>query len=241
MSLARAQNEFLAAVLAPVEPDDPGLAVYHRTSLAARSGALAATYPVVRRLVGAAFFHEAAARFAASAPSHCGDLHLYGAGFGAFLARYEPARGLDCLAEVAQLEWAAHESHHAADGAPFDFAALGRLPPQALGRVRIGLHPAVRLIESRHPVLAIWEANQEGRDGTPDRIEGADRVVVRRQGHAVAPVRVGEDEWNLARALDGARTLDELAASALGGELHRTLGRLAELGVLGAFDVAPGA
>ena len=42
MSLARAQAEFLDAILGAEAPADAGLAVYHRTALASRRSALAA-------------------------------------------------------------------------------------------------------------------------------------------------------------------------------------------------------
>jgi hypothetical protein len=242
MSLARAQQDFLDAILGAREPDDPRVAVYHRNALAARRGALSGAYPVVRRLVGEAFFDAAAEAFATRTPSASGDLHAYGAGFAGFLRGYAPAAELECLPDVARLEWAVHESHHASDGAPFDFAALGRLPPESLGRVRIGLHPAVRLVASTHPVLAIWEANQDGQDGTPERADGADRVLVRRRGQVVAPVRVEPGEWALLEALARGEGLDEAAAATerAGGSLEAALARLAELDALGGFESGPG-
>ena len=46
MSLARAQAEFLDAVLGAEEPAEAGLAVYHRTALASRRSAIGAAYPL---------------------------------------------------------------------------------------------------------------------------------------------------------------------------------------------------
>src|SRR5205085_2247436 len=122
--------------------------------------ALSATYPVVRRLVGAAFFDEAARRHALAVPSTSGDLSRYGVGFAAFLEAYEPARELRYLPDVARLEWALHECDQAADAAGLDLATLAGVAPGEEGRVRLALHPAVRLVASEYPVLSIWEANQ---------------------------------------------------------------------------------
>jgi hypothetical protein len=243
VSLARTQREFLDRVVGPAEPGEPRMAVYHRTSLAARCGALAAAYPVVRRLVGVAFFEEAAATHARTAPSTSGDLHAYGAAFATFLATYLPARSLPCLADVARLEWAVHESSHADDGVPFDFAALGRVAPDSLGAVRIALHPAVRLVASVHPILAIWEANQPDRDGTLERDDGADRVVVRRVGYAVVPVATDLATWTLLQAFERGASLEEARAAleAAGESFEEALARLAGLGVLGRFAIASAA
>lgn len=239
--LASAQERFLAQVLETHAPGDTRLAVYHRTALAARVGALAATYPVLRRLVGEAFFGEAARVHAAATPSASGDLHDYGARFPGFLASYEPAAALEYLADVARLEWAVHEAQHAADDERMDFAALGEVAPGELARVRIGLRPCVRLVESEHPILSIWHANQPDRDGVPDRTEGGQRVVVRRSGHDVQPVEADAASWALLEVFSRAGTLgDGVDALAPGPDsLEGALARLAALEVLGDFTLGP--
>ena len=156
------------------------LAIYRNSVFANWSKALASTFPVVERLVGPVFFREAARQFAIAHPSHSGDLNALGTGFAQFLARYPHARDLHYLADVARLEWAYHESQQAADGEGLDFAALGRVPPEGQADIRFRLQPAARIVESDYPILALWEANQAQRDGTPDRLEGADRVLVSR-------------------------------------------------------------
>jgi hypothetical protein len=238
--LAAQQRDFLAAILQAESPGEPGLAVYRRNVLGARQGALSAAYPVTRRLVGDAFFDEAAERFAHATPSTRGDLNAYGEAFAGFIASYPHARALPCLPDVARLEWAVHESHAAADGALLDVAALARVPGEALAGLVVRLHPAVRLVRSAHPVLAIWEANQPSRDGTPAGDTGPDRVLVRREVHAVVPVAVEEDEWRVLRAFAQGHTLDA-ACAALGEAEARfpaVLARLAALGALGGFEAA---
>jgi hypothetical protein len=238
MSLARLQQDFLDAILAQEEPADPRLALYHRGARGAWRGALEASYPVVRRLVGEAWFGEAAARFGAAHPSRSGDLHVYGEAFAPFLAGYRHAQALPCLADVARLEWAVHRCRHAADDAPFDYAALGRLAADALPEVRIRLRDCVGLVESAHPILAIWEANQPGRDGTPARAEGPDQVVVRRVGPEVVPVAVSPGEWVLLESFQRGETLAEAAAHCLRGgvPLDEALGRMAALQALGRLE-----
>jgi hypothetical protein len=239
-ALAAAQRDFLDAVLAASEPADPGMATYRRNVIGARSGALAASHPVTQRLVGEAFFAEAARRHAVISPSASGDLHRYGADFADFLATYPYAAGLPWLADVARLEWAVHESSHAADGAPLDALALGSVPPEALEHLRPSVHPAVRLVRSPHAILAIWEANQPGRDGTPERSEGPERVLVRRDGYAVAPVLVDEPQWTLLAAFQRGATLGEALALLEDAErtLAASLARIAQLGALGGFASA---
>src|ERR1700692_3315611 len=68
--------------------------------------ALAATYPVIKRLVGAPFFDAASDHFVRGYPSTRGDINRYGADFAAFLGEYPPARDLRYLPDVARLELA---------------------------------------------------------------------------------------------------------------------------------------
>ena len=240
-ALAAFQREFMDTLFAPAPPGDARLAIYHGAVRANWARALASAYPVVRCLVGEAFFDAAAEAYGPAHPSHSGDLAVFGGRFAEFLAAYGPAVALAYLPDVARLEWAVHESASAADVARFDFVALQSVPAHRHGTVRLRLHPAVRLLESAHPVVAIWEANQPGRDGTPSRREGGERVLVARHGFDSQPRTLAPAEWALLGALARGFTLDE-ACAALGDEaeaLQPLLGALAAEGVVCGFD-APG-
>jgi hypothetical protein len=212
MSLAARQREFIAALFDEAAPAPRGLAVYRDSVAANLAAALEATYPVVRRLVGAPFFSEAARRFALAGPSTSGDLAEYGAGFASFLERYAPASQLAWLADVARLEWACHECARAPAAPAFDFAALSRVAPDGYPSLRFTLHPAVRLVRSPHPIAAIHEANAADRDGTPARTLGADHVVVRRHDEAAVVETVPAHEWIFLEALARGESLGAASA-----------------------------
>jgi hypothetical protein len=240
--LAAFQSRFLECLFSGDAQD--GLALHRRNVRASLEGAVATAYPVVSRLVGAAFFAEAARRYALASPSHCGDLNAYGGGFGDFLAAYPAAAALAWLPDVARLEWAMHECTHAADAPALDRAALealAALDGTAHERLRFRLHPAVRLLASRHPLLAIWEANQPGRDGTPARPAGGERLLVRREGEAVVAERLHPREWRfLARVRQGATLAAACAAfgATADSRLAPALARHARAGVFAGFDLA---
>lgn len=238
-ALARLQRDFLAGLFAEGPPAHAGIAAYRRNVLANLRGALASAYPVTRRLVGDAFFGEAAGRYARAHPSTSGDLHLYGARFAEFLADYPFARALPYLADVARLEWACHESFHAGDGAPLDVAALAAVPAQRHGAIRLRLHPSVRLVASPHPIASLWEANQPGRDGTPDASEGAERVMVSRQNFIVRVERLAPESWTFVEAIARGASIEEAfdasAAEASGDFLAPLLARLAARGAIRGF------
>lgn len=213
-----------------------GFAIYRRGVAAHAAGALAAAYPVVRRLVGEAFFAEAVRRYARAHPSSSGDLHEFGAAFGAFLARYAPARPVPILPDMARLEWALHECRLAGDGVGADFAALGTLGPAEHAYVRLAMHPAARLLSSAHPILAVWEANQAGRDGRPEPLPGPDHVLVHRAGLEPRAARLAPAEWTIAKAIASGAALGEVVDGLDPDEARGFADALVRLAALGAFD-----
>ena len=234
-SLAALQREFMA-VVEDESPCAPGMAVYRRGVLENRGGALAAAYPVVRRLVGEAFFREAAARYAREHPSTSGDLNDFGDRMGDFLAGYPHAAALAYLGDVARLEWAVHESLRAADAAAFDFAALAELDERRYATLRFTLAPSVRRVASVHAIHALWHANQPEQDGAA-RHEEPQRVLLWRQDGAVQMRAVDEAEWGF---LDGVARGETLAAChdrlGDGSRLAELLARHALAGVIGGVS-----
>jgi hypothetical protein len=160
------------------------LQVYRNNTLASLTEALAAVYPVVRRLVGEAFFGYTAREYILAHPSVSGNLHDFGGEFAAFLARFPGAAELVYLPDVARVEWAYHQVFHEADPPPLDLAALAGVSPEHYGALRFRLHPASRLLTSPYPVLRIWAVNQEGFEGdqTVDLAEGGVKLLVIRRG-----------------------------------------------------------
>jgi hypothetical protein len=235
-ALAALQRDFLAALLSDSAPADARMEVYRRAALARWHGALAAAYPVVRRLVGEAFFLEAATRYARAEPSSSGDLGEYGGAFPSFLHAYPHARPLPYLADVARLEWAVHESSRAEDAPACDFGAFGRLPGEAHDGVRFLFHPAVRWLASGHAVVALWHANQPERDGTPDRTAGPDHALVVRDAGAVRVERLPGPDWRFLAALARGEPLKAACEVLDDEDLPRALARLSAPGLLRGFE-----
>lgn len=215
-ALAQAQRALMRELFGDGDAA-PGVEIYRRSVMANYEGVLAATYPVVRRLVGDEFFAAAARRYARGAASRSGDLNDYGEGFAVFLEAHPAAASLGYLADAARLEWACHESERAPRAGAFDFDALGRVPCAAYGQLRLALDPSLRLVRSAHAIEAIHAANQPGRDGTPDRERGPDFVVVRRVAGRARVERFDERDWRLLERLAAGESLGR-AAEAFAGE-----------------------
>lgn len=242
-SLAALQRSFLDAVLdgaslpAAVAPED-AVGFYRRNIASTQRSALAAAYPVLLRLVGEAFFAEAARLYAARFPSASGDLHAFGGSFGEFLEAYPHARSLPYLPDMARLEWAVHRCAGASDRAPLDVAMLARVPEAAQGSLRVRLAPCVARLCSRFPIVALWEANQPGRDGRPARHQGPDDVLVHRNGFDVVVAALDPPAARFLDALARGEPLEQ-ASEALGAHIDRLpelVGRWVGDGVIAAFE-----
>jgi hypothetical protein len=233
-SLRELQQDFAATLFAgdgaappfatiPEEHAVERIAVYRRALFANYRGALAATYPVVKRLVGAPFFDTAVDAFVLQHPPTSGDLNVYGDAFGAFLAAYPPAANLPYLGDVAALEWAQDEANRAADdelSSQEVLADLTVMPSADLAGAGLELAHSCRLVSSRYPVLRVWQVNQDACTGDEQVSwdSGPDRLLVRREPDGVTIERVapGEYAWleclasgaSLSAAIEAAQNAD---------------------------------
>ncbi len=239
-SLRDLQRDFAATLFAgdgaapafATVPEDRAadrIAVYRRAMFANYRNALAASYPVVSRLVGELFFRAAVDAFVVASPSASGDLNVYGDMFAAFLAVYPPAADLSYLADVASLEWAQDEANRAADASsPPEgvLAALAEIAPEKLPGATFALAPSCRLVASSFPILRIWQVNQIGHTGD-QRValdEGPDRLLVRREPQGVTIERVAADEYALLAAFAAGLSLAKGIEAAQGADASFDLG-----------------
>jgi hypothetical protein len=131
---------------------------------------VAARFPSVRRLLGEDCFIESIRRFIAAEPPRSPLLLDYGDGFPHFLRSI----GDDaCIADIADLEAARGKAYHAADAASLPPQAFAAIPADHLAGLRLTFHPSVSLLQSRFPIVSLWQANQEAddvalREGRPE-------------------------------------------------------------------------
>jgi hypothetical protein len=253
LRLAELQSALRAAMLcghdpaaaAAVVPDglapQARLAIYRhhvRTSLTA---VLRDSFPVVRRLVGEAFFGYAADHFIRHEPPAGPCLFEFGAGFAEYLGCFPPCRALPYLPDVARLEWSLNTAYHADDGVTPRggvAAALAAFPADSRGRAAFGFRPSVGYLASPYPVDRIWRANQHAADPgmLVDLDAGAAHLEVRRAGDDAIFHPLPTAEWTLRAALAAGHTLDDAAAAALAADSGLDLARA--LAALLADDVA---
>jgi hypothetical protein len=159
---------------------DKRLQVYRNNTIISLTEALRATYPVVAALVGEKFFGFAAKAFISGDPPQAPRLAEYGGGFAAFLATFESARTLPYLADVAALEWAMNEAHHALDDVALTPQDLSTVPQENAPSIVLELRRSCRLLQSKYRIDRLWQAHQPGGSLQDLAIDGDCHLLVYR-------------------------------------------------------------
>lgn len=177
--------------------------IYRNNTFTGLSNALANAYPVVQKLVGRDFFRYCAHEYIQQHPSRSGDLADYGAAFADFLAQFEPCRQLAYLPDVARLEHAFNHAYQAAEHPPLALPELAKIPPDQHEYLTFRLHPSASLLQSKYPIVPIWEANQPeaNSDQIIDINSGGNQILVVRPQFAVKIVLLNSAEYTLLTTL----------------------------------------
>jgi hypothetical protein len=191
------------------------LAVYRNNVVVGLWKALKSRFPVVEKIIGEEFFAAMARVFVKEQPPRSPLLAIYGDNFPAFIAAFEPARGLPYLAGVARLEAARTRAYHAADAMPVSAEHFATLDSHAVGAIRIDMHPSTGIVRSPYPIVTIWAMNSGEQELAPiENWRGEDALVCRPYLEVeVRALPPGGAAFLL--ALAGARSLGEAARAAL--------------------------
>ena len=124
--------------------------IYSNNYITSLTNVLKASYSCIVRLVGNDFFKFVAREYIAKHPVKTGNIQEYGAEFTNFINNFEPCNSLPFLTDIAKLEYA-YEVCYRSQCARF-------------------------LIESKYPIIKIWQLNKNS-----DKLDinsGADNVFV---------------------------------------------------------------
>jgi len=193
-----------------------GLEIYQGALRHVLADTLTEIFPVCVALVGAPCFGAIARAYAEAIGSRHPDLGRLGDALPDLLPSLEFLETVPYLADVARLELALHRAADAADPPPVDDPArLGAALAGAPDRWRFRLPPSATLLESVHPVRAIWEAHQHGPDAVVSWPSAAasesERLLVWRSKVGLAVESIEDESWALLCAIAaGASAADVL-------------------------------
>lgn len=215
--------------------------VYRNNVTVSLIEALAAIYPAVQRLTGAAFFRAMARFHVRQTPPTSPLLFEYGRDFPAFIAAYEHARDMPWLADVALIERAWLDAYHAADADPLDPGALARVPADRLAGLTFRAHPATRIVRSAYASGTIFASNRgDGSDGIIDAGVAEDVLITRPYADVALRQLPPCAAAFLGGLVDGHR-LDEAAQAALdaapGFDIGAAIAAMIEAGAFTALEL----
>jgi hypothetical protein len=247
-NLSQVQTTFTRALLDPHAPlpavmrsprNARGFAVYRNNVAMGLLSALAARYPVVKRLVGGEFFCEMSRRYVAAAPPRSPIMLYYGDTFPAFIETFEPARSIPYLAAVARIEMARGLAYHAADAGTLSADAFVALAPGELADLRVTLHPSVSIVTSAYPIYSIWKVNQNRAPVVPVSPWAPEAVLIARSVYAVQVHRLARGQDVFLRTLaDGeaiAQAIEAGIAEAPDFDVAQSLALLINTGIVVGF------
>jgi|APTNR8051073442_1049403.scaffolds.fasta_scaffold02524_9 hypothetical protein len=217
----------MSAIVGAVVSDSPGasqrLNIYRHHFVLTLAEALRSTYPVTCRLVGKAFFGQAANGYVREAPPTSPCLFEYGGGFPDHIGSLPETRHLVYLRDVGRLEWAINVSFHAPDVTQLQAPELEGVPKARYLDLGLAFHPSCRLIASPFPIDRIWQVNQVESDDVArvDLREGGVRLLVHRQDEHVGWRKLSRSEFAFLRTLTFGGRLSDARGVALsvGGDI----------------------
>lgn len=139
--------------------------VYRNNVVASLIRAIGSRYPACRALLWPETFDEAARLYVMSEPPRSPVMLQYGDSFPGFLRRIGHGAAADYAADLAELETARVRAYHAADAGSLPLETFRRLPEDVFPGLRIRLHPSATLLQSRFPIVSVWEAAIRGGNG----------------------------------------------------------------------------
>ena len=209
-------------VTAPVEAlanADSGLAdrynVYRNNVTVSLIDALAAIYPAVQRITGVEFFRAMARFHIRATPPSSPLLFEYGRDFATFIEGYAYAQEMPWLADTARIERAWMDAYHAADLPVLAAEALPSIEEAALPDVRFVAHPAVSVVRSIYPAVAIFAMNRTEGPVVPLRSGEPEDALITRPAQEVIVSRLPPGGATFLTCLIEGASLGESVATAL--------------------------
>ena len=204
--------------------------------------ALAGVYPVIKKLVGEAFFQQVAREYVQRYPSRTGNLHDFGDELARFLAAYPGLEDLPYLPDVARLEWAHHQVFHTVEGEVLNLASIAVLNEEQMAGLRFLLSPSCAYLASDYPVLRIWQVNQDGQEDVDVSLdEGGVQYVVLRHAAQIEFHPLDAGTFALIDGLAQNKLFSEACEDALAAdancEIAATLQFLVEQKIVSGFSL----
>lgn len=231
-----------ASVIGDGVPAPLRFGIYRSNVIGSLARAIEAAFPATRIWLGDRRFRAAAVAFVHARPPSRPQLSAYGAVLPEFLEAALPGACGDTAAALARFEWAHHSAYFAADAPSLSANMLQILAAEDYPRIRLALHPSVRLVAFHCDVLRLWRGCVSGHAPHAGLGAGEQRVLVSRLGAEVLCREIGPGEAALLDAIAVGDAIGRAADRALSAEpgfdLRSVLAWQLRNGIFGSFDLA---
>jgi len=113
-------------------------------------------YPNLKRLLGAAYFNQAARSYIDAYPSTHRNMRWVGDQMALHLEQTLPEHPI--AAEMAKFEWLLGLAFDAEDAPVLQLEEIATLPPEAWGQLIFQFHPSMRMLELNWNAIEVWQA-----------------------------------------------------------------------------------
>lgn len=191
------------------------LKVYRNNIIVSLTEVMVATFPIIDKLVGRQFLELMARSFILESPPKQGCLNLYGEGFDQFIERFELAKSLPYLPDVARFEIALNAAYYAKDDEALDAEALAQIDRDTLPEIHLRPRESVNLVQSSFPLTAIQAfCSKENPEGQLRLDQGGESLIAYRPVLETQTVILDNDEFMM---------LAHLSESTLGAAVEAVL------------------
>ncbi|MFB9137352.1 DNA-binding domain-containing protein [Vibrio olivae] len=250
MTLAQLQQQFTQAlryqnedvtqhILADAINTVERLQIYRNHFVLSLSDVLAATYPLVRLLVGEQCFMQLARSHLLTHPPTQADVNQYGEGFSATLAKFpQVIESAPYIVDMANLEWQCDRLHQRDFSArpshdmPRPLNELQQLTPLQYRQVVLELNPHISILTTQYAVAALKYAIDNNQELTSLAINQSEYVLIIRNLGIVTPHVVTDHALKLISTLERKQPLEKIPPNWL---TH--LPMLASLGAITGFKL----
>lgn len=136
---------------------------------------LSNVYPNLKRLLGDAYFNQAARRYIDAYPSTYRNMRWVGDQMSLHLEQTLPEHPI--AAEIATFEWALGLAFDAEDAPVLQLHDLAAVPPEEWAQLTFEFHPSIQILEFNWNVVEVWQA-LDSEDSLPDVAKSTGHCLV---------------------------------------------------------------
>lgn len=186
--------------------------VYRNNVTVSLINALADIFPGVQKITGEEYFRAMAREYVRAHPPLSPLLFRYGQDFAEFIERFEPAKTMPYLADMARVERGWLTAYHAADIEPLDAAKLGAVDPARLAEVSFVPHPATFILNSAFPVHDIFLMNRNFMEVAPLDMNIGHSLMLTRPQLDIRIVQLEQPDYAFMESIMQGQILGQAAA-----------------------------